>query len=134
MNDIYKKFIGALIAVYVLTLIRMAQAAPITSGETIISKPVGQGLLPGGGTEGVDIQSSVLFAKIIPFLISWGINLAVGLAVIAVIWGGYQYMTAFGNEEKRSKGTRILTYALIGLVLALTAYGIVSILTSIQLS
>ncbi len=123
-----------MIAVYILTLIRLAEAAPIVDDETILSKPVGQGFLPGSGTEGADIKSSVIFAKIIPFLISWGINLAIGLAVIAVIWGGYQYMTAFGNEDKRAKGTQILTYALIGLVLALTAYGIVTIVTSIQLS
>ena len=124
----------AVIALYLLSVISPVSAAPITSGEAIISKPVGAGILPGAGLEGSDIKSSVVFTKIIPFLINWAINLAMGLAVIMVIIGGYQYLTAYGNDEQRQQGTRTLYYALIGLAVALTAYGIVSIVTSIRLS
>lgn len=102
--------------------------------SAVISQPVGSGILPGAGNEGSDIESSILFARIIPFLINWTINLAIGLAVIFVIVGGYMYLTAYGDEEKRTRGTRTLTYAVIGLVIALTAYGIVQIVTSIRLS
>lgn len=102
--------------------------------QTMISEPVGKGILPGAGSEGSDIQSSILFAKIIPFLIDWTINLAMGLAVIAIIIGGYMYLTAYGDEEKRQRGTRTLAYAIIGLAIALTAYGVVAIVTSIRLS
>jgi len=131
MKNISKKLFAAVLATYVLTIIRMANAQ---GTDAIISKPVGAGILPGGGVEGTDIKSSILFAKIIPFLIDWTINLAVGLSVIAIIIGGYMYTTAYGNDERRQRGTRTLTYAIMGLVLALTAYGIVFILTSIRLS
>jgi hypothetical protein len=117
-----------------LSLIAQAYAAPITSGEAIISKPAGAGILPGSGVEGADIQSSVLFSRIIPFLISWGINLAIGLSVLVIIIGGYIYLTAYGDTDKKERGTRTLIYAIIGLIIALTAYGIVAIVTSIQLS
>ncbi len=119
---------------FLLHLISTAYAAPATSGDSIISKPAGTGILPGAGVEGSDIQSSILFAKIIPFLISWGINLAIGLSVIAIIAGGYLYLTAYGETEKHDRAIRTLSYAMIGLVLALTAYGIVGIVTSIRLS
>ena len=106
----------------------------LAQSKTIISPPVGKGILPGAGSEATDIESSIVFTKIIPFLIDWTINLALGLAVIMIIIGGYQYLTAYGDEEKRQRGTRTLTYAIIGLVLALTAYGIVTIVTSIRIS
>ncbi|MBN2307155.1 hypothetical protein JXD20_04170 [Candidatus Peregrinibacteria bacterium] len=119
---------------FLLSLISKAYAAPATSGDAIISKPAGTGILPGAGVEGSDIQSSVLFSRIIPFLIQWAINLAMALAVIAIIFGGYMYLTAYGDTEKRERGTRTLIYAVIGLVIALTAYGVVAIVTSIRLS
>lgn len=118
----------------ILLRVNSAYAAPITSGESVISKPAGSGILPGAGLEGSDIQSSVVFTKIIPFLINWTINLAMALAVIMIIFGGYLYLTAYGNDEQRQRGTKALYYALIGLAVALTAYGIVSIVTSIRLS
>ncbi len=102
--------------------------------SAIISEPVGAGILPGAGNEGSDIESSILFARIIPFAITWLINLGIGLAVVFIIIGGYMYLTAYGDEEKRQRGTRTLYYAVIGLVIALTAYGIVQIVTSIRLS
>ncbi len=118
---------------FLLSFISKAYAADPAPAD-MISKPVGTSILPGAGVEGSDIKSSVLFVKIIPFLIQWTINLAIALAVVFIIVGGYQYLTAFGEPEKREAGTRTLTYALIGLVIALTAYGVVAIVTSIQLT
>lgn len=129
MNNLYRKLLAVGMAIYVLSMAKLAMAQ-----DAIISKPVGAGILPGSGSEGSDIKSSILFVKIIPFLISWTINLAVGLSVIMLIFGGYMYLTAYGDEEKRQKGTRTIVYSLIGLVIAMTAYGIVYIVTSIQLS
>ncbi len=111
-----------------------AYAADIISGDTVISEPVGKGILPGSGVEGEDIYSSIVFSKIIPFFISWGINLAIGLAVLATIYSGYLYITAYGNEDKHQRATKNLTYSVVGLVIAMTAYGIVTIITRIQFS
>jgi hypothetical protein len=137
MKNIKKRFSFSktvLLGWLLLSFSKLASAAPITSGSSIISKPAGVGILPGSGVEGADIRSSVVFAKIIPFLISWTINLAMGLAVIMIIIGGYLYLTAYGDEEQRQRGTRTLYYSLIGLIIAMTAYGIVGIITSIRLS
>lgn len=113
---------------------QVSLAADITSSDTVISKPVGAGLLPGSGNEGVDIQSSIVFSKIIPFAITWGINLAIGLTVLMFIFGGYLFLTSFGNEDRRSQAINTLFYSAIGLVIALVAYGIIAIITRIQLS
>lgn len=130
---LHQKIIGTFCA-YLIGFINQTFAAPLTGTDTIISKPVGSGILPGGGSEGTDIQSSVLFAKIIPFLIKWGINLAIGLAVLFMIYGGYQMLTSYGDEEKNTNGMRTLIYAAIGLILSITAYAIVTIITRIEFS
>lgn len=43
-------------------------------------------------------------------------------ALIAIIWGAYQYLTAYGNEEKAQKGKSIVLYAVIGVVIAVLAW------------
>ena len=81
-----------------------------------------------------NIEDSFIFTKVIPFAIDYGIKLAIGLSVVVLIFGGYEFITAYGNSERHKKAKRTVTYALIGLILALTAYGIVVILTSLNLS
>ncbi len=114
--------------------IPLVQANNIGSTDVIISNPAGAGTLPGAGNEGADIGSNIIFAKVIPFIIRWGINLAIALSVIAFIIGGYIYLTAFGNEEKYDKALKTIIYAGVGLILSLTAYGIVAIISRIQFS
>lgn len=102
--------------------------------ETELTLPQGGDILPGGGliNPTQTIQESFIFSKLIPFVVTYGIRLAVALAVIALILGGYQFLTSYGDTEKRGQAIKTVTYATIGLVVALTAFGIVSILTSIN--
>lgn len=46
------------------------------------------------------------------------------IAVILILYGGFIYMTARGKEESVKKGKAIITYAIIGLLIILSAYGI----------
>lgn len=129
-----KNFFYSILGVMLLASAQPTLAQNFNAGDAVISRPVGVGLLPGSGNEGADIESSILFTKIIPFLITWGINLAIGLSVIVLIFGGYLFLTAFGNEERHERGLKTIMYAVIGLVIALTAYGIVTIITRLQFS
>ena len=109
--------------------------AGIWDNDVVLSRPVGTDILPGGGMDvAEDIESSFIFTKLIPFAIDYGIKLAIGLSVVVLIYSGYQFMTAYGNTDKQGAAKKTAIYALIGLILALTAYGIIFILTSIQLS
>jgi hypothetical protein len=42
------------------------------------------------------------------------------------IYGGYLYVTAFGNEESTGKAKKVFIGATIGLLLAMAAFGIVN--------
>ncbi len=114
--------------------VQTALAASIYDRDTVLSPPVGRNVLPGGGIQAEEVKSSFIFTKLIPFVIDYALKLAIGLSVIVLIIGGYKYMTAYGNTEQQDSARKTLTYAIIGLVLAITAYGIVSIVTSIRLS
>ncbi|PKM89277.1 hypothetical protein CVU83_00445 [Candidatus Falkowbacteria bacterium HGW-Falkowbacteria-2] len=44
--------------------------------------------------------------------------------VVLIVYAGYNWMTASGNEESVSKAKKILTSAVIGLIIVLSAWGI----------
>ena len=48
------------------------------------------------------------------------------VAVIIVLYGGFQWMTAAGNEERVTSARATLTAGLIGLIIILSAYAIAS--------
>lgn len=56
------------------------------------------------------------------------INIALGflgiIAVVIVLYGGFMWMTAGGNEERITKAKQILTAGVIGLVIIIMAWAI----------
>jgi len=104
----------------------------VAYAEVKLTPPVGQGILPGAPDYTTDIKSSFVFSKLIPFVIKYLIGLSAALAVIAIMFGGYQFLTAYGDPEQHKKATKTITWAVIGLILAITAYAIVALVASIQ--
>lgn len=51
------------------------------------------------------------------------------IAVVAMVIGGFWYITAGGNEEQAEKGQKAITNAIIGLVVVILAYAIINIVT-----
>lgn len=101
-------------------------------GEVKLSKPLGGDVLPGGSFVQTDIKSSFVFSRLIPFAIRYLVGLAAALAVIAIMVGGYQYLTAYGDTEKHKNATKTIAWAVLGLILAITSYAIVALITSIR--
>lgn len=108
-------------------------ASNFKTNNSIVSPPVGSEFLPGGQTQATNVEESLFFSNIIPFAIQYALALAMALAVIALIIGGYQYLTAYGNPEQYDKGKKTVIWAAIGLIISLTAFGIIRIVTRIQL-
>jgi len=46
------------------------------------------------------------------------------VAVVIILYGGYQWMTASGDQAKVDKGKKILTQGIIGLVIIVLSYAI----------
>jgi len=103
--------------------------------DVFISKPAGGEYLPSFNVDAdTTIETSFLFEKVIPFLIKYAMRLAVALSVAAIIWGGYLYIVSFGDTEQHKNAQKTITWALIGLVLAISAYTIIRIVTNLQLT
>jgi len=63
-------------------------------------------------------------------LTNWILGFISMIAVLFVIWGGAQYMTSVGDENRMEGGKKTVTYALMGLVVAALAYGIINTIVS----
>ena len=61
-------------------------------------------------------------------MINWVLGFISIIAVLMVIWGGVLYLTSAGDESKAENGKKTVTYALIGLIIAGLAYGIVEVI------
>jgi hypothetical protein len=47
------------------------------------------------------------------------------IALLMIIWGGFLWLTSSGNSDRIEKGRKILTWAVLGLVVIFSAYIIV---------
>jgi len=75
-----------------------------------------------GGTVGLgtaDLKSTVIN------VISWVLGILALVAVVMIIIGGFQWLTAAGSEEKIEKAKKVISAAVIGLIIVLLAWAIV---------
>ena len=75
----------------------------------------------------VDFETSIIN------LTSWILGFVAMIAVLAIIWGGVSYIGSAGDETKATTGKRVITYALIGLVIAGIAYALVNVIVTVIL-
>jgi hypothetical protein len=64
-------------------------------------------------------------------VLQWLMILVGVVAVVAIVIGGFWYITSGGNEETAEKGRKMLINAIIGLIIVILAYTIVTVLTNL---
>jgi hypothetical protein len=67
-----------------------------------------------------------LIVKVVKMLLGF----AGAIAVVALIIGGYLYISSAGNEEQAEKGKKVIINSIIGLVVIILSYAIVSIVST----
>ena len=67
-----------------------------------------------------------LALKVVQYLLTLVGIIAIG----AIVIGGYWYITSGGNDEQAEKGKKTLLQAIIGLIVVLLAYTIVTIIVN----
>jgi hypothetical protein len=77
------------------------------------------------------IQSAT-FQDIINRIIDFLFYLALAVAPIMVLFGGYKVLTAGESENNLGEGKKIIIYTIIGLLIVLFAKGIVSMLKGVM--
>ena len=94
----------------------LALALPFTALATPLS------IEDIGGTLGLgtaDLKATVIN------ILQWVLGILALVAVIMIIMGGVWWMTAGGNEEKIEKAKKIISAAVIGLIIVMLAWAIV---------
>jgi len=78
------------------------------------------------GTQGAVTNTDTLVNTILGLVnwVAWFVGL---LAVVMGLWAGILFITAGGDAAKLSTARNILLYAIIGIAVAILAFGIVSI-------
>jgi hypothetical protein len=56
--------------------------------------------------------------------------IAGAIAVLFVVYGGYQYLTSAGNAEAAEKGKNTVVNALIGIIIIILAYVIINVIVN----
>ena len=113
------KFLKFLISFLIITIpdLAFAQVRPIQRifTEGIIPQPTGA----GGTYEIIDIFT------LLGNILTLAFTFTAVVAVIYLIVGGYNYVTAYGNPENIQKGKQTITWAIIGLAVSIIAWAIV---------
>jgi putative copper export protein len=75
---------------------------------------------------GVRCDQNVDLPSLFKTIINYALGIAFFVAVIYLIYGGFLYITSAGNEESAEKGKNAIVYSLIGIVVIVLSFVIVS--------
>ncbi|OYX42853.1 hypothetical protein B7Y94_02840 [Candidatus Saccharibacteria bacterium 32-49-12] len=115
-----KKLKNALAGLLVVPAVAVGSA--LVGGSTA-SAQVDAGL-DATGQQGSSPSLNV--SQTVTAVVNWLLFFVGVLAVIMLIWGGIKYATSAGDASKVTAAKNTILYAIIGLVIAILAYAIVS--------
>lgn len=96
----------------------------------LLTKPWGScvdnKLLPGG-----DVATLSCVWVVLQNVINAALVLSAVVAVILIIYSGFQYVTSSGDKEKVDGARKRLTYAIIGLIFIILSYTILTIFSQL---
>ena len=73
-------------------------------------------------------EENLKIGVILVNITNWVLGFSAAVAVLFLIIGGLQYVTASGNEKRADAAKKTILYAVIGLVVILLAYLVVGFL------
>jgi len=122
----------SLLAVLVLPAVSLALTNPtdeIIPDKCVLKNNVGITMCPAAGQLCGEEECSNAGAQwgmccmmdTVYTVSNWVFYLAILLSTIMIVFGGFTYITSSGDPTKSAKGKSIITYALIGLAVALLA-------------
>lgn len=114
----YKIILIALCAAFALAVAKPVLAGPFDQAINNLNNSVGTNRtgLQGGGPQGLNDMVALVITTIL--------GLVGTIFFILVIYAGVIWMTAQGDEERITKAKSIITAAVIGMVVTLSAYAI----------
>lgn len=100
-------------------------APDLAFAQTDLIDPIDNPSRIGGATNFADDFRPLLLQFLNFFLGFLGL-----LAVLLVIYGGFLYMTAAGDDGKTETGKKVILYAVVGIIIILISFALVNTLLS----
>lgn len=121
--SLQRLFPAAVLAAFGLAVL-LAPASALAAGVDVLETSCGQ----GGGSSQVCDSSGQLFGSgsLWENIVNTLIFIIGAVAVIMVVVGGLRYVLAGGDESATKSAKNTIIYAVVGLVLAIAAGGIVN--------
>lgn len=117
MKKIVKFFLSlVLISSFIVPLAVLAQ-------EGTSSTMLGRLEVVGGGG-GYVVDNTATISTVVGSVINVALSFLGIIFIILIIYSGYTWMTASGNEEQVKKSTKTITRAIIGLIITLSSWAI----------
>ncbi len=104
-------------------------SAPAKAGCALDPK-TGQEICSLENPIGTGVRGTTDFSSIISIVIKTALSIVGALALLMLVWGGFQWLTSAGNPEKVKSGTQTMVWAIIGVVLVFSSYLLLSTFTS----
>lgn len=113
-----------------LSALYLAQAnPPATQGiDNSFFKSIGTLFGAGRGPAG-----QITIGGLISIVVQLMLLIAASIAVIFLMFGGYRYVVARGNEEATEAAKKTMTSSIWGLIIVVMAFAIIRIITAILL-
>lgn len=110
-----------LLAIFSFSHLVLVQVAPKAQAQSLWdqqteAQKIGDTAFGGKTPRDPKLITAIVVRRFLEFL---GI-----IFLILIIWGGYKYMMAQGNEEKATEGLDQIKQGVIGLIIMLAAYSI----------
>ncbi|MEK7629304.1 MAG: TrbC/VirB2 family protein [Patescibacteria group bacterium] len=79
---------------------------------------------------GVESFTKERLTSTVTIVVNYIIGIVAIVAVVMIVWAGYLYITAGMDEKNVEKAKKMLLYGIIGIVVVILSYSIVSFATS----
>lgn len=88
-------------------------------------------ILPAFAFAILDTNTTGSLFEVIQRIYNFLMILGVPICVIIILWGAFTMMTSAGDSTKNENAKKILTWAIVGLVIILLSNGLVGVLGSV---
>ena len=78
---------------------------------------------------GIGQKGTTEVTAIISLIIKTALGIIGAITLLMLIWGGFQWLTSAGNDEKVHSGTQTMVWAVIGVILVFASYLLLSTFT-----